>query len=286
MAKPHRELRRGAGVALLTLGLAAAEVGAQWPAGRGAGWVKLTGFSHSTDTQFDAAGGERRIFGSGVSESRAVFLDALVGVHDVLDLWIQVPWFDLAFTDVAAAREARGFGDARGFVRYAVGHHFLAGVPLSVRVGAKAPLRDFPLDAEIIPVGEGQWDVEAWAEAGRSFHPLPLYAVAWLGHRWRFENEEAQVDPGDERLFLLDAGLTTRPIGAKLVVDGLFGTDPVIQGVRAGQGRREIVVLQPEILVQLTPAVSLEAGFRQPLHGRSYPAGRQYLVGVFARLGG
>lgn len=259
---------------------------AQWPAGRGSGWVKLTGFSHGTDTQFDAGGDERRIFGSGESESRAVFLDALLGVHDVVDLWLQVPWFDLRFTDVAADREAGGFGDARGFLRYAVGHHLLGGVPLSVRVGAKAPLRDFPLDAEIIPVGEGQWDVEAWLEGGRSFHPLPLYAVAWLGYRWRFENEEALTDPGDERLFLVDMGLTTRPVGAKVVIDGLFGDDPVIQGVRAGQGRREILQVQPEILVHVSERVSFEAGFRQPLHGRSYPAGRQYLVAVFARVGG
>jgi hypothetical protein len=241
--------------------------------------------SHSTTERFDADAEEQEYFADGENVSRAVFFDALLGIHPYVDLWIQVPWFDLSYTDAAGARTAEGFGDARGFVRWSFGHQLLGGIPLSLRVGAKAPLEDFPLDAEIIPVGEGQWDVEAWIEGGQSFHPLPIYAVAWLGYRWRFENEEALRDPGDERLLLVDVGLTTRPLGAKLVLEGLFGKSPVIQEIRVGQGRREILYVQPELLFQPTRSLTVEMGLRQHVHGRSYPAGRQFLVGLFYRPG-
>ena len=266
--------------------LAPAPALGQWPAGTGQGWVKLTAMAHRTTTRFDAAGDERDFFADGESTSRALFLDALVGVHPYVDLWLQLPWFDLSYDDAAGKRDASGFGDVRAYTRWSVGHHLLGGIPLSVRLGAKAPVQDFPLDAEVIPVGEGQWDVELWLEGGHSFHPFPAYASAWVGYRWRFENETARRDPGDERLFLVDVGLTAEPVGAKVVVEGLFGDNPVIQGIRVGQGARQVVVVQPEILLRVTPSVLAELGMRQPLHGQSWPAGRQWVAGVFVRSGG
>lgn len=255
----------------------------QWPAGAGRGWGKLTLMSHETTARFDDNGDEQEFFAGGESASRAVFLDVLVGVHDHLDLWLQIPWFDLSFDDAARDRDVSGFGDARAFARWNLGHHLLGGVPLSLRAGVKAPLSDFPIDAEVIPVGEGQWDVEVWLEGGHSFWPVPAYAVTWVGYRWRLENGPAQRDPGDERLFLVEVGLTTAPIGAKIVVDGLLGRNPVIQGIEVGQGRREIVVFQPELVVRPGRSVTVSIGLRQPLHGRSFPAGRQYLMGVFVQ---
>ena len=76
----------------------------------------------------------------------------------------------------------------------------------SGRFTAKVPVVDFPIDAEVIPVGEGQWDYEAWLEAGASFWPIPAYGVLWRGHRWRATNNEATRDPGDEYAFLAELG--------------------------------------------------------------------------------
>jgi hypothetical protein len=74
-------------------------------------------------------------------------------------------------------------------------------------------------------------------------------------------------------------------VGAKVVVEGLFSLDPVIQGVQTGQDRREIVYLQPELLVAVGEGVTVELGLREPLHGRNHPSGRQLLVAVFVRSG-
>lgn len=48
--------------------------------------------------------------------------------------------------------------------------------------------RDVPLHAS--PLTEGQRDWELIVEAGHSFHPAPVYAQAWAGHRWRKENTD------------------------------------------------------------------------------------------------
>lgn len=275
-------LRAASLVGLILAGTAMpVRVAAQWPAGQGEGWAKLSFFSHETSERFDAKGEERLFFTGGESVSRALYLDALVGVTDYLDVWLQAPWFDLAFDDVGGNRTASGPSDVRAFVRYGLGRHLLGGIPLSVRGGVKIPVQDLPVDAEIIPLGEGQWDVEAWLEGGHSFYPLPLYAVGWLGYRWRFENESVQRDPGDERLFLLDVGLTTRPVGFKVVVEGLYGLAPVLQGILVEQGRRESLQVQPEVVVALGSTLYLQGGVRLPVEGRNHPAGRQYVAALF-----
>ena len=46
---------------------------------------------------------------------------------------------------------------------------------------------------------------------------------------------------------------------------------------------REIVYLQPTINFQVTPAFLLEAAIRVPLHGQNFPAGNQFMIGVFHR---
>ena len=272
--------------ALVALLAVAVPADAQWPAGQAAGWAKLSLFSHSTTERYDAAGEVRRFLGNGESVSRAVFLDVLWGVHDVVDVWVQVPWFDLSFDDVGGDRDASGLSDVRGYLRYGLGHHLLGGLPLSVRAGAKVPVTDFPVDAEVIPVGEGQWDLELWLEGGHSFHPVPAYAVAWLGYRWRLENEVAFRDPGDERVFLLDLGLTTRPLGAKVVLEGAYGLTPEIEGLEVASARREILQIQPELLWRATDRLTVEAGLSTPLTGRNHPAGTQLLLAGFFEIGG
>jgi len=261
---------------------------AQWPEGHGNWWAKVSAFHHRTTEQFRADGDRRPFLNDDArSVSSAVFLDILVGVTDRLDLWAQVPWFHLRFDDVSDDRTSQGIGDIRLSARHTLVRLAGGAVPISARYTAKVPVVDFPQDAEVIPVGEGQWDHEAWLEAGASFWPAPAYAVLWLGYRWRTLNEDTTRDPGDERLLLAEVGgSVTSSLGGKLVLDGVFGTNGSIQGLRVGSDARRIVYLQPALTWQATSSTALEVGARYPLAGKNFPAGTQWTVGLFHRGGG
>ena len=92
---------------------------AHWPAGKGNYWTKVSFFHHSTTEQYRANGDKRPFLNSNArSRSSALFLDALVGATDRLDLWLQVPYFDLNFDDDADERHSSGVGDVRVSARY------------------------------------------------------------------------------------------------------------------------------------------------------------------------
>lgn len=286
MSRRRRSVLAGpAGVLLLS---APGALSAQWTEAPGRWWAKLSFFQHSTTEQYRADGEKRPFLTDGAeSASRAVFLDALAGVTDRLDLWAQLPWFDLRFDDVLDRRRSSGVGDVRLSARYRLLDLAGGSIPVSFRYTVKVPVVDFPLDAEVIPVGEGQWDHEAWVEAGTSFWPVPAWAVLWVGYRWRLENPETTRDPGGERLLLAEVGgMLGRGLGGKVVVDALFGVPGAIQGVAVRGDEREIVYVQPTATWQAIPSTSLEVGVRIPLHGRNFPAGHQLTLALFHRGSG
>lgn len=275
------------GLALAALLLGPSPSHAQWPAGSGDYWVKLSFLHHRTTEQF-RSNGERRPFLGDDAESRssAVFFDALVGVTDRLDLWVQVPYFDLSFDDVAGDRNSTGVGDIRISTRYNLLQLRGGSIPVSARFTVKAPVAELTVDSEVIPVGEGQWDYEAWLESGISLWPHPLYSVVWVGYRWRSLNEETTRDPGDEIALLAEVGGTgwVGGLGAKIVLHGIFGRAGAIQGVALGpDDRREILYLAPTLLYDFTPSTTLELGARLPLRGRNFPAGAPLQIGLFHR---
>lgn len=267
--------------------LAAAPVSAQWPIGAGGFWAKASWFHHSTTEQFRSTGAKLPFLNTDAeSISDALFVDVAVGLTPRIDLWAQLPYFDLNFNDAADDRNSRGFGDLRLSARYNLAVFRDGSWPVSVRVTTKVPLVDFPIDAEVIPVGEGQFDYEVWVESGISLYPLPLYSVVWLGHRWRALNEETTRDPGDEFAFLAEVGGTSLagPIGAKVVSDGIFGRPGRIQGIQLGpDDRRRILYLAPTLLMSFSENTILEAALRLPVLGRNYPAGAPLQVGLFHR---
>ena len=144
-------------------------------------------------------------------------------------------------------------------------------------------LFDFPIDSEVVPVGEGQWDYEAWVEAGLSLYPLPAYAVLWLGRRWRTLNQETTRHPGDEFLLLAEFGVTSLvgSFGGKVVLDGNIAETGSIQGVAVSSDEREILYLAPGLTYQITPSTILETAIRIPLRGTNFPAGNQLVIGLF-----
>ncbi|MBI4544577.1 MAG: hypothetical protein HY703_05250 [Gemmatimonadetes bacterium] len=281
-------MSRAAAASLLLLCAAVvrpAAAAAQWPVGQGAYWAKASFFWHSTTRRYGPDGRSQRYLNQGAeSRAAALFLDLAYGITDRLDLWLQLPYFDLSFDDVTMERDAAGVGDVRLSTRYTLSHLLGGAVPLSVRAAVKAPIQDFPIDAEIIPIGEGQWDLEAWAEAGLSLWPTPAYAVLWLGYRWRLWNPTTTRDPGDELLLLAEIGgrLLGR-LGGKVVLDGVWGRDGRLLGVPLSADAREILYLQPVLSLELPGSSTVELGGRLPLRGQNFPAGPQLLASVFHR---
>lgn len=277
--------RRAVGVGVLALFMVGTPLAGQWPAGRGGYWIKGSFFHHCTTEEFRSNGEKRQFLNQdAISRSNAFFLDALVGVTDRLDLWVQIPYFDLSFDDVSAERHSAGIGDVRVSARYNLFQLRGGSIPVSARFTAKVPVADLTVDAEVIPVGEGQWDYEAWLEGGLSLWPLPLYSVVWLGYRWRTLNEETTRDPGDELALLAEMGGTdlVGRLGGKVVVDGFFGRPGTLQNVTLGSSAsREIFYVAPTAIYSFTPSTMLEVGVRIPMLGRNFPAGAPIQVGLF-----
>ncbi|MFQ5703461.1 MAG: hypothetical protein ACE5HT_05490 [Gemmatimonadales bacterium] len=265
--------------------LLASPAQAQWTQGRaGRVWVKVAGFRQKTDKRFGVVGERERYLTNGTSDARAVVTDVIVGVQPNLDVWLQVPYFDLRFSDAAQDLRTTGFGDIRAWVRWQPITLFKGSTPLALRAGVKTPIGDSPRDGQIIPVGEGQWDAEVFGEIGHSFWPFPAYGELWLGYRKRYPNGRLLKDPGNEFVFLSEVGWNPREWSLlKVTVDGLrgkrFRSDRILTATK-----RRLTTLQLAGAVRAGPTWP-EFAVRIPLDGRGFiPAGPQYSLAVSARL--
>ncbi len=270
--------------------LLAAPAPAQWIEPPGRGWVQLSLYHHDTRNRFDPSRSVVPLFNEGGRAlTTSLFATAVAGVYRGADVWLQVPYHRLAFNDVAAERRSTGLGDPRLHGRIGPALFGLPAVPVALRGGVKFPLGRFTRDAEVIPLSEGQYDVEVMLEAGRSFYPTPLYVMGWAGYRWRAFNREIDRKPGDERFAYAAVGGRLRSFDWKLAVEGLWGLAPrrrLPSGLEIplALDRRELVQLLPSVGYGVGPG-TLELGGRFPVAGRNLPAGPAFFAGYFARWG-
>lgn len=105
--------------------------------------------------------------------------------------------------------------------RYNIAQLKRGGFPVSLRITTNFPVVDFPIEAEIIPVGEGRFDYES----GLSLYPAARLHVLGLGYRYRTLNQETTRQPRNEVSFLPEIGGTSLfgGAGGKLVFDWVFG---------------------------------------------------------------
>jgi len=254
----------------------------QWLEGTREGWVDSRIYYHDTTQEYGPDGETRDFFAGGHAITRSLYVTAATGIARGLDTWVQVPIHFLTYNDAAADRGETGFGDLRLFLRLDPSLVGLATFPLAVRGGIKIPAEAFPEDTEVIPLNEGQVDLELFLETGHSFHPAPVYAMGWLGYRWRLARGDVR-DPGDELLLYAATG---GDIGArwlwKLALEGLWGATPLIDRVPVENARRRMVQIFPTIGFRLGPG-AVDVGGRIPLSGRNLPAGPALVVGYFIR---
>ncbi len=277
--KPSAVLTAALAVAFLPTGLAA-----QWTqAAPGKVWWKTAFYSQVTDQRYDFEGKKSTWLGNGKSNAKAVYTDLIVGLTGNLDFWLQVPFFRLEFTADAVDTTSVGFGDIRGWFRWRVFNLFNGSTPVSLRAGAKAPIGSNTVDAQVIPLGEGQWDVEVFGEIGHSFWPFPGYAELWLGYRFRFENTENLINPGGEFTYLAEAGVMPGNRSLfKMTLDGFEGGRLIQEGFLTATSRH-ITILQFAGAYRLGP-IWPEIGIRLPLRGQEFPAGSQFYFAASAQL--
>lgn len=253
---------------------------AQWLENFGEGWVDTRFYYHDTTQEYGPDGEIQDFFAGGHAITRSLYVTAATGVWRGLDAWIQIPIHRLTFNDAASQRDETGFGDLRLFLRADPSLLGITTFPISVRGGIKIPSAEFPVEAEVIPLTEGQVDLELFLETGHSFYPVPVYVMAWGGYRWRLPKGEIR-DPGDEVLAFIAAGgdLGSRFVW-KVAGEGLWGGTPLIDRVPVESARRSIIQVFPTLGVRLGPGV-IDVGGRFPLSGRNLPAGPALIVGYF-----
>lgn len=281
-------LLKFAGRAVATLGLTlvlSAPAHAQWVEAPGKGWVQFSFYHHDTRDEFDFDGDRRDIRNGGHAVTSSLFSTAAVGIVKGVDAWVQVPFHVIEFTDNGGPRDKSGIGDIRIFGRLSPTVLLGSNFPFAIRGGVKLSVGDFPLDAEIIPLGEGQKDWELMAEVGHSFWPRSLYVMGWVGYRWREANLERRVDWGDEAFFYAAFGGTAAGvINYKFSIEGWDGAAPLIEGIELENASREMLQITPSIGYGVGPGV-VELGSRVPLAGQNLLAGPAIVAGYFFRFG-
>jgi hypothetical protein len=239
-------------------------------------------FHQSTRERYFLDGERIPYFFEGRNRTTGLFLDLRYGALPRLEIVVQAPFYRLEFDDLADSRTSTGFADLRLGTRYAL----LEG-PTVVTAGAavKFPTGGFENDAEVVPVGEGQYDFDLTLEVGRSFWPRPGYASVLVGYRIRRANERNGIHPGNEVLWLVEAGhaIVSR-LSFKAVARGLHGGASTSFGLDIPTLEREAVYLQPGLVWDLGKERALELAVPITVRGQNWPAGLSVGVGFSSRF--
>lgn len=244
----------------------------------GSGWLQLSGYRQVSDRYFGTTGARQPFLAAGQVRINSIYLTGALGLTWGLDAWAQVPVHALRYADQSGERQAAGLGDLRLSLRVSP-ELFGWPAPVALRAGLKLPGRDFPVDATLIPLSEGQRDWELSLEAGNALRGVPLYLLGWVGYRWRERNAGVDRRPGDEWFAHLAAGgRIGGSVQAELALEWLWGRAPRYLGVEIETAARRLVQLQPTVAYGAGPGqVQLTALL--PLSGRNLPSGAGFSAG-------
>lgn len=266
-------------------GLTPPGVRAQWIEEPGTGWADLTGYYQETREAYDSRGTVRPFAGDGHAVSTSVFLTLAGGIAPGLDAWVQMPYHRLRYDDAVRDRLRTGIGDTRVYLRTAPLRFLGVDFPFAVRTGVKVPVGDFRVDAEVIPLGDGQRDWEVMAEVGHSFYPTSAYVSGWIGYRWRELNHDTRRDFGDEAFFLAKGGFSVGRWSFEVEAEGLETvTDPSALGLVVESLERSLLTMSPTVGWSAGPG-TVTVGARFSLAGTNLPAGHAFTAGYFTRWG-
>lgn len=235
------------------------------------GWIQLSLSGQRATEGFNPLGERQDFIGGSEFVTRSLYLTGAYGLTEGLEVWAQLPIHSLSVDGRAGSSEGSGIGDVRAALRVSPALFGLE-LPLAVRAGIKLPGGDFPVDPRLLPLTEGQRDLEVSVESGWSSADLPVYVVGWVGYRWRGANEAAGFQPGDERFAHAAVGGGLGPVSLELGVDALWGLTPNEQGLSLEGARRRLVQLLPTVGAEVWRG-RLEMTTPIPVSGRNLPAG-------------
>ncbi len=237
----------------------------------GAGWFQLSLYGQRATEFFNFLGSRQPFLSESEFDTRSVFVTAAVGVTEGLELWAQVPTHRLSVDSNSGSSTSTGVGDVRVAAR--LGAAILDyDVPLAVRFGVKVPGSDFPVDATVLPLTEGQVDVELSVESGRALGEGSTYLMGWVGYRWRSENTAAARRPGNERFGHVAVGGLVGDLSWEVGADGLWGSTPRAQGLRLDDEGRRFLQILPTVGYGVGPG-RVEFTSQVPVWGKNLPAG-------------
>lgn len=293
-----RRSRLVALVIVLTLawaGTGSVRAGA-WTQPPGQVWLKVSGLYQRSDEFYaDQAavlpdgrrvepGDERPYDDGGESRQQAVFLEAEVGVTRRWTVGLQAPWKELRYEDRVEVTRTWGWGDIRATSRVALlqGRH-----RLTLRGAVKVPTGRVPDEPGRIQIGENQTDLELQLQWGRSLgRPLSWVGVDF-GRRFRFEDEERGFDPGDEWVWLAEAGwgLDRRGrVGLKLLWQGSRGDETSLDFFAQGTSlSRDVDQVELTLMVD-AKVVLVELGVGRTLASEGYPSAPIWSLGLSRRV--
>ena len=255
----------------------------QWVEAPGTGWVSVEAYHHNTRDRFDSNGDQTPIPVGGHAVSTAIFATGAVGLIPNWDLWARASLNFLSFDDAGRERSENGPGDVNLWLRVAPLKYLDIDFPFAIRGGVKIPVGEAPIDAEIIPLSEGQTDWEIMAEVGHSFWPRTVYVNGWLGYRYRAAHPEILRDPGEEVFFLAQVGGALGRVQYKLVFEGWDGNAPILEGLVITTDQRNYLQVTPSLWYQ-TRLGGFELGWRVPIDGRNLPDGGALVIGYFSKF--
>lgn len=235
----------------------------------GAGWVQLSGYGQNAQEFFNPEGTRQPFLADSEFTTRSAFLTGAYGLIPGLELWTQVPIHRLRIDATSGISTSTGLGDLRFAARAGAG---LVGLelPVAIRAGLKVPGSEFPVDATVVPLTEGQVDVELSLESGVSLGDLPVYVMAWIGVRWRGTNDDAERKPGNETFGHAAVGGLAGGLSWEVAVDGLVGGAPIAQGITLDGEKRRLLQIFPTLGYGVGPG-RLEVTGQIPVLGRNLP---------------
>ncbi len=139
----------------------------------------------------------KRVDSGGKFEDKNFTYYGEYGLKDNLTLIASLPFKQISNRlDDGEKTKTTGLGD----VDFAVKYRLYKGESAVVSVQGLVKIPEAYDKNRALPLGNGQYDVEARLLFGKSLYPLPLYFGLELGYRWRFQA------PADEFKFLAELG--------------------------------------------------------------------------------